>query len=70
MTVLRGVLKLARELGHITSVPEIRLARVQAPEMARCTDEEYAQLQGAAAAFDAHAHLAILLAGDAGLRVG
>jgi len=70
MTVLRGVLKLAREHGHIAVLPEIRLARVKLPEMTRYTDDEYARLLDAAASFDARAHLAILLAADAGLRLG
>jgi integrase len=70
MTVLRGVLKLAREHGHIAVLPEIRLARVKLPEMTRYTDDEYDRLLDAAASFDRRAHLAILLAADAGLRLG
>ncbi|HZL21637.1 MAG TPA: tyrosine-type recombinase/integrase [Polyangia bacterium] len=70
MTVLSGLLKLAREHRHITAMPEIRLARLKPPEMARYTEEEYTRLLDTAQAFDPRAHLAILLAGDAGLRVG
>jgi integrase len=70
LTVLRGVLKLAREHGHIATLPEIRLARVKTPEMKRYSDEEYARLLDAAASVDGQAHLAIVLAGDAGLRLG
>jgi integrase len=70
LTVLRGVLKLAREHRHIAVLPEIRLARVKTPEMTRYSEEEYGRLLDAAASFDRRVHLAILLAGDAGLRLG
>jgi integrase len=70
ITVLCGILKLAREHRHITAMPEIRLARVMPREMTRYSNEEYARLLAAAAAFDFRAHLAILLAGDTGLRLG
>ena len=69
-TVMRGVLKHARELGYIAAVPEIRLARVRPPEMLRYSDQEYARLLDAAAGLNARIHLAILLAGEAGLRLG
>lgn len=70
LTVLSGLLKLALDFGHIAHLPDIRLVRVKPPEMARYGDEEYARLLAAASAFDARAHLAIVLAGDAGLRLG
>jgi integrase len=70
LTVLSGLLKLAADYGHIAHLPDIRLVRVKTPEMERYSDEEYARLLTAAAAFDDKAHLAILLAGDAGLRLG
>jgi integrase len=70
LTVLSGVLKLALDFGHIAHLPDIRLVRVKPPEMARYSDTEYARLLDAAAAFDPRARLAILLAGEAGLRLG
>jgi integrase len=71
LTVLAKLLKVAVEWDVIREVPcRIRLLKSAVPVVGFYEEPEYERLVVAAAACDARTHLAVLLGGDAGLRLG
>ncbi len=71
LTVLNTLLKAAESWDVIDKVPcEIRLLKVTSPEMRFYDFGEYERLVEAAKRIDQRAYLAVLLGGDAGLRLG
>jgi integrase len=71
LTTLSTMLKIAMEWGIIERMPcTIKLLRVSRKEMAFHDFEEYERLVEAAEQQDKNAYLLVLLAGEAGLRLG
>jgi integrase len=70
LSTLNKALKTAVEWKVIRVMPcTIRLLRVAPPEMSFYDSDEYERLVAAARAIDSRTHIAVLLGGDAGLRV-
>jgi len=69
LTVLAKLLRYAQRLGQLRATPMIEKLRVNRPAVEFLDFDEYATLVETAKS-EAHWHLAILLAGDAGLRRG
>jgi integrase len=70
LSTLNKALKTAVEWKIIRAMPcTIRLLKVAPPEMSFYDSDEYERLVAAARAIDPRTHIAVLLGGDAGLRV-
>ncbi len=67
LTTLLGV---AKDWGIIESVPKVKLLKSMQPEVDFYDFPEWERLVAAAKELDARAYLSVLLAGEAGLRVG
>jgi integrase len=71
LTVLNKLLKVAVEWKVVAALPcRIRLLKAAKPAVEFYEPEQYERLLAAAASTDSRTHLAVLLAGDAGLRLG
>jgi integrase len=70
LAVLSKALRYAEEVEIIDKVPAIRLYRVERPEIVYWEFEEYGRLVDAARETGAAWRAAVLLAGEAGLRLG
>jgi integrase len=71
LVTLSTVLKAAVEFGELERLPcRIRLLKTPKATVSFYEPEEYARLVAAASTVSPSAHLAILLGGDAGLRLG
>ncbi len=69
LAVLSRMLRYAREVGVLSSVPNIRMPKIPPRSMDFLADDEYARLVSAASS-DAARLAMLLIAGDAGLRKG
>jgi integrase len=69
LAVLSKALRYAEEAAVIDKAPRVRLYRVERPEIEAWSFEEYGRLLAAARGEEMW-HLAVLLGGDAGLRIG
>jgi len=67
---LSKALRSAEEAQVVDRAPRVRLFKVERPEIECWTFDEYGQILAAAWAESPFLHVAALLAGDAGLRVG
>jgi integrase len=70
LAVLSKALRYAEEVKVIDEAPRIRLYKVERPEIVYWEFAEYARLVAAARAEGMQWHVAVLLAGEAGLRLG
>lgn len=70
VTVLSKPLNYAVDVGLIERAPKVRLYKVEAPEISCWEIEEYSSILAAALIEGAEWHRAVMLAGEAGLRVG
>jgi integrase len=70
LLVLSKALRYALDCELITKVPKLGLFKVERPEIVAWDFEQYARLVAAAKAEGETWHVAVLLAGEAGLRVG
>lgn len=70
LLVLSKALRYALDCELITKVPKLGLFKVERPEIVAWDFEQYARLLTAAKAEGETWHVAVLLAGEAGLRVG
>ena len=70
LAVLSKALRYAEEVKVIDEAPRIRLYKVERPEIVFWEFSEYARLVAAARAEGMQWHVAVLLAGEAGLRLG
>jgi len=71
LCLLNHMLSTAVEWNVLEKMPcTIKLGKVSATEMTFFESEQYERLISAAHALDARTHIAVLLGGDAGLRVG
>ncbi len=68
--VLSKALRYALDCELISKVPKLGLFKVERPEIVAWDFEQYARLVAAAKAESETWHIAVLLAGEAGLRVG
>lgn len=68
--VLSSALNYAEDAGAIKAAPRIRVKSIKAPEVERWTFDQYARIVGSAIVEGATWHVAVLLAGDCGLRIG
>jgi len=70
LAVLSKTLRYAEEARVIAQAPRVALLRVERPEIECWSFEEYGRVLAAARAYSAMWYVAVLLAGDAGMRVG
>ena len=70
LAVLSKALRYAEEVRVIRDVPRIRFYRVERPEIVYWEFDEYPRLVAAARAEGESWHVAVLLAGESGLRIG
>lgn len=70
MAVLSKALRYAVDVGLLSHAPKVGLFKVERPEIVAWEMDEYARVLAAARAYDRVWYAAVLLAGEAGLRVG
>jgi integrase len=70
LAVLSKALHYAEDVDLITKAPKVGIFKVEAPEIECWTLEEYPRIIAAAESETPQWHAAVLLAGDAGLRIG
>lgn len=70
LAVLSKALRYAADVGLIPHAPKVGLFKVERPEIVAWEFEEYARVLLAAQAGDPFWHVAVCLAGEAGLRAG
>ncbi|MBA3391170.1 MAG: tyrosine-type recombinase/integrase [Deltaproteobacteria bacterium] len=70
LNVVSNVLKYAGECGVLANAPRVKVKKPTSPETETWDFEQYGRLLGAAIQIGGPMHTAVLLAGDAGFRIG
>src|SRR5262249_49723524 len=70
LAVLSKALRYAEEAELVEKPPRVRLYRIEKPEIEAWSFEEYGRILHAARKHEPAWYVAVLLAGDAGLRIG